>query len=199
MEKALSNQTAEKEISFFQRFFYWFLIPLLFAIFLGLIIASIAGVNIFQKAQDIGERIPFISSLFDSNEMENLEEYESRIVQLDAEIQNKNAEIDQLMMEINNSEKEIQQLLEDKEQLQATILELEQIREEQKRAFKEIVATYESMSPKKSAPILLEMKEEEALKILSNIRTETLAKILENLPPKDAANFIEKLSANTQN
>ncbi len=196
MEKALNKQTVEKEVSSFQRFIYWVLIPLLFALFLSLLIASIAGVNVFQKAKELGEKVPILSGMIAKEEKQNLEEFETKIINLDAEIQNKNAQIDQLKKQLENKEIEKERYVQQQKSLEATIDELKQMREEEKRAFKDIVSTYEAMSPKKSAPIILEMKDEEALKILSNIGTQSLAKILENMPPKDAAKYMEQLSTN---
>ncbi|WP_285864338.1 magnesium transporter MgtE N-terminal domain-containing protein [Lederbergia lenta] len=53
------------------------------------------------------------------------------------------------------------------------------------------------MTPKKAAPIILEMKEEEAIKILSNLNTASLAKVLEKMPPEKAATYSDLLAANT--
>ncbi|WP_230200100.1 MotE family protein [Bacillus niameyensis] len=163
---------------------------------MSLLIASIAGVNVFQKAKELGEKVPILSGMIAKEEKQNLEEFETKIINLDAEIQNKNAQIDQLKKQLENKEIEKERYVQQQKSLEATIDELKQMREEEKRAFKDIVSTYEAMSPKKSAPIILEMKDEEALKILSNIGTQSLAKILENMPPKDAAKYMEQLSTN---
>lgn len=196
VEKALNKQTVEKEVSSFQRFIYWVLIPLLFALFLSLLIASIAGVNVFQKAKELGEKVPILSGVIAQEEKQGLEEYEAKIISLDAEIQNKNAQIDQLKKQLENKEIEKERYIQKQKSLEVTIDELKQMRDEEKRALKDIVSTYEAMSPKKSAPIILEMKDEEALKILSNLGSQSLAKILENMPPKDAAKYMEQLSTN---
>ncbi|MBS4193985.1 hypothetical protein KHA97_02705 [Bacillus sp. FJAT-49870] len=198
VEKTLKNQNIEKEPSTFHRFIFWVLIPLLFALFLTLLITSIAGVNVFQRAKEIGEKVPVISSMIAGTAKDNLLEYEEKIVSLDAEIQNKNAQIDQLKSQIDKNETEKERFLLEKEQLEQTIDELRQMRDENKRAYKEIVSTYEAMAPKNAAPIILEMKDDEAVKVLSNIGTESLAKILEKMPPEQAAKYLEKLSAKTE-
>ena len=43
------------------------------------------------------------------------------------------------------------------------------------------------MSPKKSAPILAQMSDTDAVEILANLKAETVAKVLEQMPPADAA------------
>ncbi|MCJ7839642.1 MotE family protein [Lederbergia sp. NSJ-179] len=192
----MKKQKTEKERTFFQRFIYWVLIPLLVALFLGLLIASFAGVNVFQQAKELGEKIPFISSVDDQKEKERIAEYKDKMIQLDAEIQNKSAEIEQLKKQIEEKDAEKEHYVLEKQGLEETIEELKEIQAENKRAFKDIVSTYQSMSPKKAAPIILNMKEEEAVKILTHLQTESLAKILENMPPDKAAKYMEKISAN---
>ncbi|MBP1913654.1 MotE family protein [Lederbergia galactosidilytica] len=192
----MKKQKDEKETTFFQRFIYWVLIPLLFALFLGLLIASIAGVNVFQQAKELGGKIPFISNMAVHENTEDISEYKEKIIELDAEIQNKNAEIEQLKKKIENKDAEKERYIVEQKRLEETIDELKKQQEENKRAFKDIVSTYASMSPKRAAPIVLEMSDDEAVKILTNLPTESLAKILENMPAEQAAKYTEKLSIN---
>lgn len=197
MEKTSKKQKEEKETSFLQRFIFWFFIPLLFAIFLGLLIASVNGVNVFKKAKEISEKIPIITDIKEGKENEKYVEYEDKIISLDAEIQDKNAEINQLKSQLDSKDLEKERLVVEQERLEQTIEELRQIQTENKRAFKEIVSTFESMTPKKAAPIIIEMKEEEAIKILSNLNTDSLAKVLEKMPPEKAATYSGLLAAKT--
>ncbi|MBS4217749.1 hypothetical protein KHA96_05380 [Bacillus sp. FJAT-49711] len=188
----------DKKPGIFHRFIFWVLIPLLFALFLGLLIASVAGVNIFQKAKEISEKVPVIANMIDGKEKVNVLDYEEKIISLDAEIQNKNAQIDQLKSQLEKNEFEKERFSLEKERLENTIEELRQMQDQNKRAFKEIVSTYEAMTPKSAAPIIIEMSDDEAVKILSNISTESLAKIMEKMPPERAAKYLEKLSAKTE-
>ncbi|MBS4198957.1 hypothetical protein KHA93_04725 [Bacillus sp. FJAT-49732] len=194
----MKNKSIEKDPSSFHRFIFWVLIPLLFALFLGLLITSIAGVNVFQKAKEWSDKVPILANMFDEKDKANVLEYEEKIINLDAEIQNKSAQIDQLKSQLEKNESEKERFLLEKQSLEQTIEELRQMKDENKRAFKEIVSTYEAMTPKSAAPIILEMNDDEAVKILSNIGTETLAKILEKMPPDKAAKYLEKLSAKTE-
>ena len=71
------------------------------------------------------------------------------------------------------------------------------IQEENKRAFREIVKTYETMSAKSAAPIISNMDTSEAVKILTNIKPESLAAIMEKLPAEEAAKYTELLTNET--
>ncbi|MFS0613184.1 MotE family protein [Lederbergia ruris] len=192
----MKKQKDRKETTFFQRFIYWGFIPLLIVLFLGLLIASFAGVNVFQQAKELAGKIPFISNVAVQEDNENISEYKEKMIQLDAEIQNKNAEIEQLKKKIEDKDAEQERYKVEKKRLEETIDELKEQQEQNKREFKDIVSTYASMSPKKAAPIVLEMNDDEAVKILTNLPTESLAKILENMPADKAAKYTEKLSIN---
>lgn len=198
MDKSIEKLKSQKEPSFFQKFIYWFLIPLLFGLFLVLIIASINGVNIFEKTQQLSKKIPFAADIIKSGETEKIVEFEQTILDLEAQIHNKDAQLHELQSKIDSSAVEKERLLLEQERLEATIDELRQMRDENKRAFKEIVSTYEAMTPKSAAPIILKMKDEEAVKILSNISTEKLAKIMEKMPAESAAKYSEMLAAKTE-
>jgi flagellar motility protein MotE (MotC chaperone) len=82
----------------------------------------------------------------------------------------------------------------EKDRLLQEIDDLQAIQAENKRAFKDIVRTYETLSAKKAAPIITKMTNDEALKILTNIKAETLAGILENMQPEDAAKYTQLLT-----
>ena len=56
--KKIQVEQPEDKISFFQKFFYWFLIPLVFCIALLLIFTMFTKKNVFEYI----DNIPFISS-----------------------------------------------------------------------------------------------------------------------------------------
>jgi flagellar motility protein MotE (MotC chaperone) len=195
MGKTAEKEKNEKTTSRFQWVLFAGIIPLLFAVVIALLVMTVAGVNIFEKAKAAGEKIPFISSMIPTDAKEEAAKLEERVLTLQTEIEEKNSEITSLQGKIDSQEKDKEGLLLEQEQLHAEIEELQQIQQENKRAFKEMVSTYESMSAKSAAPVLLKMKNEEAVKILSNIKPAALAKILEKMPPEDAAKYTELLSA----
>jgi flagellar motility protein MotE (MotC chaperone) len=179
----------------FQRFIFIIVIPLLFAITFALVIMTFMGINIFEKAQSLGSDIPFLAKVIPSDDEENRKQLQERIISLNASMEDQEAKIADLQSEMDKKDS-------DNEQLQATIQqqneemnELRQIGEDNKRAFKEVVNTFEAMSAKSAAPVLMNMEDEEAMKILSTIKPDTLADILEKMPPKDAARYTSLLSA----
>ncbi|WP_175988989.1 MotE family protein [Bacillus sp. Marseille-Q1617] len=190
MPKVIEEEKETKSNSRFQWIVFVVFIPLLFAITIALVVMTVAGINVFEKAQSV----PFVSKILPSENEQDQEQLKSRIVSLQASIEDKEAKISQLQNELGGQEKENEKLHATIEQQKLELEELRQIGEENKRAFKEVVSTFESMSAKSAAPVLLKMDDQEAIKILSSIKPDDLADILEKMPPEDAARYTGLLS-----
>ena len=183
--------------------FQWVLIaviPLFFVILVTLILMTVAGVNVFQYGKEIGSKIPGISTMVQEEEEEKKSVVQDgqKIVDLEAELADANAQMAKLEESIVSKDEEIQSLNIQKQRLEREIEELKLQQEDSQRAFKDIIRTYETMSPKKAAPIIIALKEEEAIKILSKMKADTLSAILEKMEPADAARFTQKLSENSK-
>jgi flagellar motility protein MotE (MotC chaperone) len=197
MEKSLEQN--ESKYNRFQWFLVVVFIPLLFAITVFIIVMTIAGKNVCETVREYGQKVPIISNFFSDENTNSLEKLESNLVTLEASIQDREAKIEKLESQIGNKNEEIEKFQIDKEQLETQIDELMAIQEDNKRAFKDIIQTYETISAKKAAPILVNLKDEEALKILTNIKAETLASILENMTAEEAAKYTALLTAENSN
>ena len=179
----------EKKMGFFQKLFAFFLIPIIFCIALLLVITLFTEKNIFEYM----EQIPLFSS--DEEQLENSNtEIEQKLVSLQAELHEKEAEIVQIQSQYDSATNENIQLLGEIEQLQYEIEKLKISQEESIKEFKDILATFEKMSAKKAAPILVEMNETEAVRILSNMKPDNLKAIFEKMSPQDAAKYTQLLT-----
>ena len=192
VEKIEEVELEEKKPGFFQKLFFWFLIPIVFAVAVVLIIAQFTNTNVFQVADSVKDKIPFISSKEEI--VENASLNEEKVVSLQAEIQEKEAEITQLQTEIETATASNEELLLEQERLLNEIEQLKRAQEETQLEFKEILKTYETMSAKKAAAILTEMTESEALRIMSSMKSNTLTAIFEKMEPADAARYTELLA-----
>ncbi|WP_332648416.1 MotE family protein [Lysinibacillus sp. 54212] len=182
----------EKKPGFFQKLFFWFLIPVLFTVAILLIIATVTNTNVFQFADKVTDSLPFVSSKEDV--VENTSLSKEKIVKLQAEIQEKEAQITQLQSEIESASSEKEELVIEQERLLYEIETLKRTQEENKLEFAAVLDTYKNMSAKSAAPILVEMSEPEALRIMSNLDAEQLSAIFSKMSPADAAKFTELLS-----
>lgn len=188
-----------KKTSKFQKFLYWFLIPFLFALAVALLVLTLLGHNVFQVTKEYGQKIPFVSSLFNEESNGSLEESENKVIELEADIKDREARITQLEGQLETKDIDIERAQLEKERLQQEIEELRAIRDENKRAFKDIIKTYETISAKKAAPIISEMEDSEAVRILASVKPDTLASIMENMDPANAARMTGLLTAAKEN
>jgi flagellar motility protein MotE (MotC chaperone) len=194
VEKALQKEE-KTNAGFFRRWVLRVLIPLLLLVVLAMIIASFAGVNVGQKMKDALAHIPVISSFSGQDSEMSTEEYNKRIVELEAQIQEKNTRLEQFQKRLEEKETEIDKLALEKKRLEETLDEQLKMKNENTREMKEMKAVYETMSPKRAASIIAEMKQDDALRLLSSLSPESLAKILEKMPPDRAAKLSENLTA----
>ena len=165
------------------------LIPLLFASAVLLIIAKITDVNIFDKTKELTENLPFVSETKVENEKENDPELEEHVVSLQAKIKEKEAEVFQLQQQLDTSAEEKDELLIEQEKLIHEIKSLERGTDSKKQKLTEIISTFEKMSAKSAAPVLINMSDAEAIQILTNLKPDNLASILEKMPPEEAAKY----------
>lgn len=181
--------------------FLWFLyvvvIPLLFVVTAALIFSMVSGVNVFNQAKSIGQKIPLVGGLFQNNGT-TAKITEQDLIDLQGQVKARDAKITQLQAQLTKKNEDIQRKQLENNRLQQEISDLnlrqKQSRQQSQRALKDIVSTYETMSPKKAAPIIGKMTNTEALKILTSVKPETLASIMENMSAAQAAKYTELMT-----
>src|SRR5699024_1180617 len=95
---------------------------------------------------------------------------EERLVSLQAEIKEKEAELYSLEQKLALSAEEKEALLIEQEKLQNEIAELTRDKDITRRQFKEVVSTFENMSAKAAAPVITQMNDAEAIRILTSLK-----------------------------
>ncbi|MEC0345589.1 MULTISPECIES: MotE family protein [Peribacillus] len=196
-KKSEFNELEESKISKFQWFLVIF-IPLIFAVTVALIVFTVAGVNVVEKAKEMSAKIPFFESDQKGEEngksARNDEKVSMKLEKLETEIENKEKEIEKLEGIIDTRDKAIAKAEAEKQRLQTEMNQLKDSQNNSKQAFKDIIRTYETMAPKRAAPIITEMNDEDAVGILSSMKAATLAKVLEQMTTADAARLTKKLT-----
>ncbi|AYC29243.1 MotE family protein [Paenisporosarcina cavernae] len=183
-----------KEPGMIQKLFLWIVIPILFAVAVFLIIAQFANINVFDSVKSASDVLPFISSEEPQSDADRAKVFEERVVTLQAQIQEKEAQIAKLQTTLDDSDSEKEALLIEQERLLDEIAVLERQSTDSKRDFDEIISTFEQMSSKAAAPVITNMSDAEAIRILTNVTPEVLAGILEKMTPQDAAKYTELMS-----
>lgn len=192
-EKKVENsqiEQPENNPGIFQKLFYWVLIPMFFILAILLIVSMFTDRNVFKYLDEL----PFVSSNDDQELVDSSAQTEEKLVSLQAELNEKEAEISQFQIKFESSNVEKQDLQAEIEQLQYEIEKLISSQEESKKEFKEILTTFEKMSAKKAAPILVQMSDTEAVRIMSNMKPETLTALFEKMSPADAARYTQLLT-----
>ncbi|MCM3637875.1 hypothetical protein M3152_09075 [Sporosarcina luteola] len=179
----------KKGTRLFQEVLLWTLIPLLFTTMVLLIIAYVADVNVFDKAKEWTQSLPFTEEKQVDDEKGSDLIIEERVVELQAEIQEKEAQLFKLQEDLSKSADEKKSLLDEQKSLLGQIEALKTEKDDYKRDMKEIISTFEKMSAKSAAPVITKMSDAEAIQLLSNLKPEVLAPILEKMSPEDAAKY----------
>lgn len=179
----------KKGTRLFQEVLLWTLIPLLFTTMVLLIIAYVADVNVFDKAKEWTQSLPFTKEKQVDEESGSDLIIEERVVELQAEIQEKEAQLFKLQEDLAKSADEKKSLLDEQTNLLAQIEALKMQKDDYKRDMKEIISTFEKMSAKSAAPVITKMSDAEAIQILTNLKPEVLAPILEKMSPEEAAKY----------
>ncbi|WML43703.1 MotE family protein [Neobacillus sp. PS3-40] len=190
----MKKELEEKQGKSFLWFLYVVFIPLLFAITVALVICFVAGVNVLDAAKDVGQKIPVIGTLVQKDHSKSATISDKDAIELQGQIKDREAQISQLQSSLENKNKDIKEAELENIRLQKEMDDMTKSLANNKRAFKDIIKTYETMSPKKVAPILTQMNDKEAVKILSTVKADTLAAIMENMNAKDAAKYTQFLT-----
>lgn len=174
-----------------QKLFFWVIIPVLFALAIGLIVAEVTGTNVFEKAKSI---IGNDSAQTEQTAEQSIEDYNKEIVKLQAQVKEKEALVTKLQSQIDSSKTDTSKLEVEKKRLEKELKKLQEGKTDTKTDTTLLTKTYEQMAPKSAAAAISAMKDEEALSILQNLKPATLAPILEKMTAEKAAYFTEAMS-----
>lgn len=189
----LVEQPPKKKAGGFLKFFTWIVLPLMFVVAVLLVVATLMNTNVFDLGKKAIGNLPFVPSE-EQQAKDAVVNNDSKIVNLQAEIQEKEAEITQLQKKLDTTTSEKEKLTIEKEQLQFEIEKLNRQQDDVKRDFNDILSTFDKMSPKSAAPVLINMSDAEALRILTSLKPDKLAAILEKMDAKDAAKYTELMA-----
>lgn len=193
LKTELEEQPPKRKSGGLRKFFTWFVIPVMFVAAILLVIATLMNTNVFDLGKKAFENLPFVASE-EQQAKDAVVNNDSKVVNLQAEIQEKEAEIVQLQKKIDTSTAEKEKLTTENEQLKFEVEKLNREQSDVKRDFTDILKTFDKMSPKAAAPVLIKMSDTEALRILTNLKPDKLAAVLEKMEPQDAAKYTEMMA-----
>lgn len=192
--KKLSVEKKKKSSGALGKVILVVLITLMFTTAVLLVIAKFNDVNVFDKVKELSTGLPFVG---DSEEKERLADegiLGERVITLQAEIKEKEAEVFKLQKQLDSSADEKKALLIEQEKLLGEIQALEKDNDSSTQKVSEIVSTFEKMSAKSAAPVITNMSDAEAIQILASLKSDSLASILEKMSPEDAAKYTSMMT-----
>jgi flagellar motility protein MotE (MotC chaperone) len=190
-EKGEFMSENEKGYSKIQWFFLVIFIPTIFAVILFGVILSFVGIDVIDRAKQIGATLPFVSDYLSEEEEVD---FQGEINELEATITERETAIEQLQKEIEQKTEEVQTIENERNQLEQQLAVREDMEEQTQQELDEIAKTYESMSAKNAATIIAALPEQEALLHISQLSTESKAAILEKMDGEKAAELMSQLA-----
>ena len=192
MARGQDNQN--KKISFLQWLFL-IIIPLILAISIAFIILSILDLDPGAKIKEFANQIPVINQLVTTDEEAEIERREKVLqnqittleqdkLDLEDNLSIQEAELNQLNQEIVKLTHQLEQALAEDES---------QVQQELDDGLNKVIDTYQKMSAKSAAQILVEMNNADAIQILTELDEEQQAAILSALDPATAATLTKLL------
>ena len=186
------EEVEEKKGSLLKTLILWLVVPLLFITAVLLIVAKVANVNVIDQAkkwttsliageEDLGEKRPELAD-------------EETLVALQAELQQKEKELAKLKEQLEKSEETQEKMKMEAEQLKDEAAKEKSEEADVQVVSSDIIKTFDQMSAKAAAPVLLEMNDLEAVHILMSLKPDKVAQILEKMEPVQAAKYTTLLA-----
>lgn len=195
----------EKQESSFLEKAVFIVTPLLFVVVLIGLFLTLTGVNIRDKALEIGNSIPVIGKLLpepstnvaSSDEELRSEKFNERIVELESQLAAAQEELATVTSKTVEQEQTINLLQQEKETIAEEAAAQPAITDEEYSArIQELASMFAKMTPSKAAPILQSMTLDEMALIFSKMRSDESVRIMEKMNPKIAADVTIKLKDN---
>ncbi|KGX88446.1 MotE family protein [Pontibacillus litoralis] len=188
MKKEINKEP--KKTNKFQWFVFGIVIPFIFAVTVFLIVMTIAGVNVFDKAQQLSSEIPVVSSFLSKDEEG---EGKTKNAEDKATIQDQDAEIRDLQGMISMKDQEIKDLQIEVQQLEQQLKNQKDLSESKEEKVKEVSSSFKEMDADEAAIILEELEQNTALTILEQMSGKERGDILAEMNPQTAASMTNSL------
>lgn len=190
MAKASTERTT---YGAFERFLYFFLIPMLYSSILVSILFLIFNSDVRESFLESLNKIPVIREIVPEPETEDVTNVimSPELVQIQKEAKQQTeamqAELKTAIEAIRQKESEIEALKEQIVQLESQLADKKLSEEDYEAQIQSLARMYADMTPSKAAPILEQLLPSEQVLILSRMTQETRTAIMQRMTPQSAA------------
>lgn len=172
------------------KFFMLGVIPFIFTVVLIVAILIFFGVDVGAGVANVGQSLPFVGKYF-AGEVEKSRQYEQKITQMSAELQEKDQLIRQLEQQLQVEQEKSDEL--EQQSLERISKEQAEAEEQWIDSYKQAAKSLSGMSASKAAPIVSQMPPQEGLMVIYAMNTAEQSQLLSKLPPDQAALFTTML------
>lgn len=194
----MNAEAEQSELSTFERFLYWFVVPVVFLIVLLTVLMTLFGYDTKGEIMRMAGKLPLVGSYIQDSKSapadKTAEEPAAKDAGLDQQIATLTAKIQQQEADLKLSEEQYAKKDQEAKELQAKNDQLEeQLKsktlsdEEYVNQIRQTSTMYAKMMPSKAAPIIENLTLQERVLILSEMKVEDRVRILEKMDPKIAA------------
>lgn len=191
------NYEDGKSYSKSQVFLFLIFIPAVFLVLAAYIVLTLLGVNINDKVSAVTHAIPFVSSeqsQKNENIQESNEEIQKQVESLQKKLSTKEKQVAAYEKTITTKDRQMDELKIEMRDMEEKADDEAKKQKNNRLAKKDVIATYENMSPKNAALIFAELKEDKAVAMLKQFKASTRTAILEKMDPKVAARYTTLLT-----
>lgn len=136
--------------------------------------------------------VPVVKDVVASQDIQ--QNLQKTIEQKRAELNELSAANEKLKNNLQRKETELENKIEKINNLENQLAEMETEKQQEEAKIKKLVKIYEAMEVEKVAQVIVELKDELAIKILQRLDSEKAGEILGQLPTQDAVNYSDSLS-----
>lgn len=205
----MMEMEAEKPtFSAFERFLYWFFIPIVFTVVLMGALFSLFGYSATEELLKIGNKVPGLSAVLpdpksdvkdvqapakgaaantDSTPEAGAEAASAKLAALQKQLEAQTAELAGSTQSLKDKDQTIKDLQAKVAALEAQKASATKSDEEYQALIAETASMYAKMSPSKSAPIMQNLTLKEQVLLLSEMKNDDRVRILEKMDAKKAA------------
>ncbi|WP_409340974.1 MotE family protein [Paenibacillus sp. MBLB4367] len=196
----MDTELEKSELSAFERFLYWFFIPIVFTGVLLVVLLKLFDYDVMDNVLKTANKIPFVSSVLPEPKSESKKEENKVTVSSvttepeEQKVSDLNKSLTDMTEQLKKAEAANQQKDQSVKELQAKNTALEdQLKTKAKSdedylvQIKQTADMFAKMNPTKAGPIFENLTLSERVLVMAEMKPEERVKILEKMDPKKAA------------
>ncbi len=203
----MTDENTGKSYSKLEWLFYIIILPMLFTAILAGVFMSFLGYDVVATLKNSVSSLPVVNQYVDGDEsgdeqgvsgpseQEKISQLESEIASLNEELEYKQQTIDELNKSLEGRNLTISDLESEIKELTTQLETKSTMQQNWQENMAELSKMYKAMPPSKSAPIIANLTEMEAIQILNGMSSADRAKIFEKMTPEKAATLTSLLVA----